>query len=337
MHLPRKLILKNFQSPGDIVMLTAAVRDLHKTYPDQFLTDVRTSCAELWANNPYLTPLDEDEQGVETIFCKYPLVKFANQWPYHFLHGFIHYLNGQLKLAIRPWHIKGDIHLSDEEWTCKSLVENAIGTDVPYWIVVAGGKSDYTVKWWQTERFQAVIDHFRGRLLFVQVGLEHHHHPPLKNVLSLVGKTSLRDLVHLVHCSDGVLSPVTAAMHLAAAVPLRSRERRLRPCVVVAGGREPHHWESYPGHQFLHTIGALDCCALGGCWKARTTALGDGHEFDEADYLCSQAVSENLPRCMDLITPNDVVRRIESYFEGGTSEYLTPGQQQTINRAKIWR
>jgi hypothetical protein len=26
----RKLILKNFQSPGDIVMLTAAVRDLHR-------------------------------------------------------------------------------------------------------------------------------------------------------------------------------------------------------------------------------------------------------------------------------------------------------------------
>ena len=26
---PRKLILKNYQSPGDILMLTATVRDLH--------------------------------------------------------------------------------------------------------------------------------------------------------------------------------------------------------------------------------------------------------------------------------------------------------------------
>ena len=32
----RQLILRNFQSPGDIVMLTAAVRDLHVTYPGQF-------------------------------------------------------------------------------------------------------------------------------------------------------------------------------------------------------------------------------------------------------------------------------------------------------------
>src|SRR5580658_10110743 len=37
----RKLILNNYQSPGDIVMLTAAVRDLHRTYPGDFLTDVR--------------------------------------------------------------------------------------------------------------------------------------------------------------------------------------------------------------------------------------------------------------------------------------------------------
>ena len=32
----KKLILKNSFSPGDIVMLTAAVRDLHLGYPDQF-------------------------------------------------------------------------------------------------------------------------------------------------------------------------------------------------------------------------------------------------------------------------------------------------------------
>ena len=37
----RKIILRNRQSPGDIVVLSAAVRDLHLTYPGQFLTDVR--------------------------------------------------------------------------------------------------------------------------------------------------------------------------------------------------------------------------------------------------------------------------------------------------------
>ena len=40
----RDVILTNYQSPGDIVMLTAAVRDLHSKYPGDFLTDVRTPC-----------------------------------------------------------------------------------------------------------------------------------------------------------------------------------------------------------------------------------------------------------------------------------------------------
>ena len=49
--MAQKLILKNLLSPGDIVALTAAVRDLHKCYPDQFITDVRTPCPHLWENN----------------------------------------------------------------------------------------------------------------------------------------------------------------------------------------------------------------------------------------------------------------------------------------------
>lgn len=63
----RRLILKSFQSPGDVVMLTAAVRDLHLAHPGKFQTDVRTSAEALWQHNPYLVPLKEGEQGVESI------------------------------------------------------------------------------------------------------------------------------------------------------------------------------------------------------------------------------------------------------------------------------
>ena len=34
---------------------------------------------------------------------------------------------------------------------------------------------------------------------------------------------------------------------------------RNRPCVVIAGGREPPHFTAYPHHQFIHTVGALRC------------------------------------------------------------------------------
>jgi len=126
----------------------------------------------------------------------------------------------------------------------------------------------------------------------------------------------------LVYHSQGVLCGVTAAMHLAAAVEVNGGKPSSRPCVVIAGGREPVQWEAYPHHQFIHTIGQLSCCADGGCWRARTVALNDGNERDLPDRLCTDVVAK-LPRCMHMITPAEVIRRVESYFEGGMINYLT--------------
>jgi ADP-heptose:LPS heptosyltransferase len=42
-----KIFLKQFQSPGDILMLTSAVRDLKKSHPE-FRINCKTSAQELW-------------------------------------------------------------------------------------------------------------------------------------------------------------------------------------------------------------------------------------------------------------------------------------------------
>jgi ADP-heptose:LPS heptosyltransferase len=325
----RKLILRNGQSPGDIVMLTAAVRDLHQAYPGEFETDVRTPCAELWEHNPYLTPLSDDDPDVEIVECEYPLIHRSNDAPYHFIHGFIEHLNERLGLAIRPTLFRGDVHMSDAEKIWYSQVEEIIGRAVPFWIVVAGGKFDYTTKWWEHGRYQRVIDYFAGHVLFVQVGENGHAHPPLNGVIDLRGRTTLRQLIRLVYHSQGALCPVTAVMHLAAAVETRSGLPRNRPCVVVAGGREPPHWEAYPHHQFLHRAGALACCDNGGCWKSRVVPLGDGDEKDLPEHCCVDVVG-TLPRCMDLITVEDAIRAIEVYFAGGAVAYLTTDERQAI-------
>jgi ADP-heptose:LPS heptosyltransferase len=324
----KKLILRNLLSPGDIVMLTAAVRDLHKCYPGEFVTDVRTSCPGLWDHNPYLTPLDEVDPNVEVIDCEYPLINQSNQTPYHCLHGFIDFLNNRLKLQIRPTVFRGDIHLAAREKSWFSQVHEVTGEDIPFWIVVAGGKFDVTIKWWEAERYQKVIDHFRGKIQFVQVGESGHHHPKLDGVIDLRGRTDLRQFVRLIYHAQGVLCGVTAAMHLAAAVEVKGAKPSSRPCVVIAGGREPVHWEAYPHHQFIHTIGQLPCCAEGGCWRDRTVALGDGSDRDRPDRLCTDVVSK-LPRCMHMITPEETIRRIENYFAGGLINYLTTEQAQT--------
>jgi len=91
--------------------------------------------------------------------------------------------------------------------------------------------------------------------------------------------------------------------------------------VVVAGGREPPHWEAYPTHQFIHRVGALACCKSGGCWKSRVAPLGDGNECDDPSNLCVDVV-DLLPRCLHMVTAFDVIRAIEIYFEGGAISYL---------------
>ena len=338
----RKLILRNLQSPGDLVVLSAAVRDLHKQYPGEFLTDVRSTYPQLWESNPYLASLDEKAKDVEVIECQYPLIHQSNQLPRHFIEAFHEFLAAKLGVPLRPTAFKGDIHLSPREKSWTPQVQEIVGRAIPYWIIVAGGKKDFTIKWWSQERFQEVVDHFRDKIAFVQVGERCDVHPPLDGVLDMRGKTDLRQLIRLVYHAQGVLCPVTLHMHLAAAVPRKPKiveqaqdaklvpgVRRItlnpsfRPCVVVAGGREPAQWEAYPGHQFLQTIGALPCCAGGGCWKSRTKPLGDGDAKDKPENLCQDVVN-GLPRCMEMIKAQDVIRAVELYFSGGVCQLITP-------------
>jgi hypothetical protein len=141
---------------------------------------------------------------------------------------------------------------------------------------------------------------------------------------------------------------VSLLMHLAAAVPTAPGAPRNRPCVVVAGGREPPHFTAYPHHQFIHTVGALRCCDQGGCWRSRTVPLGDGDEKDRPEALCVDVVRSTslragpLPRCMDMITAAEVVRRIELYFDGKLVQYLPPatavstGDETYERAAQAW-
>jgi ADP-heptose:LPS heptosyltransferase len=293
-------------------MLTAAVEALHVQHPGRYVTDVRTPCPDLWKANPFITPLEDADPAVQHIDCEYPLIHQSNELPYHFIHGYVQYLAGRLNTPLSPVAFRGNIHLHPSECQPPPLLAESVPDGQPFWIICAGGKYDFTIKWWHRRRWQEVVDHYQGRVTFVQVGEQGHYHPPLRGVIDMRGRTSLRDLIRLVYHAAGILCPVTLLMHLAAAVPCRPG-KKLRPCVVVAGGREPAHWEAYPGHQFLHTIGSLLCCAAGGCWRARTVPLGDGSDQDAASRLCVRPRPSGLPQCMELITPQNVIRAMETY------------------------
>jgi hypothetical protein len=323
----QKLILTNFQAPGDVLMLTAAVRDLHLSHPGKYLTDVRTPFPDLWQFNPHITPLQDKDPDVRTIAMNYPMIHESNEGAYHFIHGFRLYLEDQLGIKIKHTKFWGDVHFSREELSWISMVhQHFTGWDSPFWLICTGGKNDFTAKWWIPEYAQQVVDHFQNRIQFVQFGASgsNHYHPPLRGVINLVGKTDLRMFMRLMYHADGVVCNITFAMHLAAAMPPKPNKPKRKACVVTAGGREPSNFTFYTQHQFLHTNGALLCCDNGGCWKSRTVPLNDGDRKDKE--LCINTVplfGRRVQKCMAIgVTAKDVIRAIEKYYEGGALKYL---------------
>jgi len=337
---PIKLMISQHQSPGDILMLSRAVDDLHKSYPGLFKTRMRTPAADIWMNNPNNdVDIQDDDPEVMWIQAEYKLINTANKGAHHFCHGFRKDLEAKLGMPIDQTTPAGAIYISDQEKSWYSQIWELEGKNLPYWIIDAGRKSDYTAKHWEVARFQELVDRTPD-ITWVQIGANTdkknpHFHPELKgdNVINLIGKTTIRQLIRLVYHSAGIVTPVSFPMHLATAVPMHPRYRRnTRPCVVIAGGREPVMWEAYSTHQFLHTCGMLPCCSHGGCWKSRVMPLGDGDDKDYDDEhqtpsgqkhkitrLCEMpVVSESgqiIPKCLDMITVDMVEKAVRGYLQ----------------------
>lgn len=299
----RKLIIKSNLSPGDIMTLTAAIESLHATYPKQFITDVRTPAREIWENNPHITRLNESD--AETIEVGYPIIHKSNHRSVAFLEGYTAHLGEKLNLPLRLTTNRPHLYLSEDEKRWLNQVRDSFPElaqrDVPFWLVNAGVKSDYTAKQWPVEYYQEVIKKTCGRIQWVQIGSKDHDHPQLRGVLDLRGKTTHRQLIRLAWHAKGGLGPVTYLQHLMAAWE--------KPYCCILGGREPVPWVQYPLQQTFHTIGLLPCCRTGACWKSRVVPLNDKDQKNSD--LCHKPVlgfDRPVAQCMARIKPDEVVQ-----------------------------
>lgn len=284
-----KFVLKNYQCPGDLLMLSACVRDIKKWYPHVQL-DVRTSDDGIWQNNPNLTELDPNSPDVTEIEMNYDIINQSNENIHaHFIHGFIDDFNKKTGLIVKLTEFKPDVHLTEEEKNEK------VFEDQPekFVILAAGGKTDYKTKWWWKEAWEEVVKNCPD-VTFIQLGKvesSHIHHPiKAPNVVNKIGNTSTRDVLRLVYQSVGTVSVVTMFMHMAAAFD--------KHAAVVAGAHEPWWWEKYPGHDYFHSIGRLSCCRYGGCWKGE----------------CENKNKQGRQKCLELIDPVDVANKIKGWF-----------------------
>lgn len=320
MGQPRRVILIHKRAPGDTAVMTALPRDIHAAYPGQFEIGVDTNCMSLWENNPHVVPAKElKARGpVEHLKLTYGKgVRDQNFETVHFLAYFHRDFEVQARVKVPLTLPYPDLHLSETEKTVP-LVKGR------YWAFLSGGKSDFTAKVWSSTYWQDTIDQLtRLGVPCVQIGGTDrgHWHPEVKNVLNLVGKTSLRDMMRVLYHADGVICGVTSAMHLAAGLQ--------KPCVVLAGGREAWWWEAYVRensglggadiasklvypHRYLHTIGLLDCCRRHGCWKNKVIKLHDDPS------VCKYPIikpGQAVPKCLEMITPQHVIEAVMSYYE----------------------
>ncbi|MEJ7655022.1 MAG: hypothetical protein WKH64_17650 [Chloroflexia bacterium] len=181
-----------------------------------------------------------------------------------------------------------------------------------FWIVVSGGKTN-TAKWWDPQRYQAVVDHFRDRLLFAQCG-DRGRATCIRRWMewSTWSATDLRLVRRLPRRGRRVPGdPLSARGGPCPPKPGRPMAAR----VVVAGGREPAQWEAYPHHQYLHTNGCLPCRPAAG--RAESSRWGPGTPTASVRRRVREGRSDDPVSGM--ITPA-VIEAIERYLQFGDAK-----------------
>ena len=293
---------------GDTLMMTACIRDFKKQFPD-VLIKVQTPFDALWFYNPNLSEFSGEPDFDWWVGPKI-LTQGSKSNGLHFTNAFRLSLQAKFKeickedVYIKQGKFIPDVHLSEVEKS-KPIIEGK------YWLinVDCGEKGKYSSKMWHKYRWQEVVDKL-PEITFVQIGLKKDNQFKLEgeNVIDFIGKTAnsnngLRDLLTLFYHSQGSLGLVSSQMHLAACFE--------KPCVVVAGAREPLTFEQYKFHRYISTQGCLPCARVDSCWAGTLEGCGGKR---------NGRITNGIAHCLDMITSDDVVRAVNMYYEGGLLE-----------------
>ncbi|MDK1103803.1 MAG: glycosyltransferase family 9 protein [Actinomycetota bacterium] len=288
--------MENTQSLlGDRLMFTPAVRDLKAARPN-WRIGIVSGCPEIWENNPHIDP-EVTRATADEIFNIGPgqVTRGSKTNGLHCMQSFFESLTDQLierglvDVKFRGGLIRPDIHLSPAEKQERIV-------DGSYWVINTD-TGPFSAKRWPADYFQQLVESLFPMVTFVQVGLSQNNYRRLhgSNVIDLIDRTKIRELFSLVYNAAGCVSLVSSLMHVAGAFQ--------KPCVVIAGGREPDTFERYPNHRFLDNVGALPCCRDFACWHNSLDACED-HDGQHA-------------ACMTTIPPARVREAALSYYSAG--------------------
>jgi len=302
---PNEVVFHNRQAFGDILTFTAGVRDFKKAFPNTRVGVISTAM-HIWDHNPNIDHNFRDEKHIVKVGPGF-LTNRSNQWNLHMCNAFRTDIENKLGVSIPQGDIRPDLWMTQEEYNRDPII------DGPYWIFIYGGEPGWPVK--QYHRWQEVINLLRDDIKIVQLGVKGHPYPILNGVVNYVGKTQdrntgVRDLYNLFLHSQGSIGLVSMHMHLSAAFG--------NPCVTVAGAREPAWFTNYFGHQYIQTNGTMFCGEQTACWKCKMEGC---RNQVEADHITPGHHSKKVPKCVEMIEPEEIADAVRKYYKGGRLEY----------------
>jgi len=296
----KEIVFHNRQRIGDMLMFTCGVRDFKKAYPD-VKVNVISVAGHIWDHNPNVDrsviPLPENTVKIGPG----SLTNASNRVDWHFANAFRLSMEEKLNIQIPQGESRPDIWLSEDEWNAPRFIKD------PYWIICITGEKGWGSKMYPFNKWQEFVNQ-NPDVKFVQIGAAGDKPPRLQgsNVIDHVGKTEnretgVRDLFKLFLNAEGSIGLVSFHMHLSGAL--------YKPCIVVAGGREPVSFTRYPGHQYLATDGTMEC-ARKACWHCSIDACTNL-------VIREETMEKKIPKCVDIIPPEELTRALNRYYEGG--------------------
>lgn len=303
-NLPKEIVFHNRQRIGDMLMFTCGVRDFKAAFP-HIRVNVISVAGHIFDYNPNIDRTLKHTDANTIKIGPAHLTNASNRLDWHFTNAFRVSMEEALGVHIPQGESRPDIYFTQEEYDAPRLFEK------PYWIISTTGEKSWGCKMYPFDKWQALVNSCPD-VLFVQIGTAEDNNRRLKgeNVVDYIGKTQskdqgIRDLFKLFLNAEGSIGLVSFHMHLSGALQ--------KPCVVIAGGREPVSFTRYPGHAYLSTDGMLPC-SVKACWKCDIDACKD---IVLAPSSGGTGSFEKVPKCVDIIPAAEVIAAFNKYYLGG--------------------
>jgi len=290
-----------------VMCISSLPRDIKLHYPELSI-NVKTSCPEIFENNPHLTEMPDNEPGLFHIGMRYDMISESSKVDpaIHMFNAVYHDWFLHTGLLVRPTRFGGDLYFTEEEQQSPLFPD----VDGPWVLGNFGGKRDFLSKYIPMEMWATIVRKCPN-IQFVQIGISpekgesyHEHvHLDFPNVVNKIDQTNKRQFLVAHLQSLGAVSTENASHHICAAL-------NYKPNIVLSKGHMSWWWLRFPGAIWHHTIGCgLHCCRWSGCFQAQC------QNYDPQTFR---------HKCLDFMDIDAIVSSINDTFGPAFKEKRKP-------------